>query len=351
MKNSIFLRIFIFFAISTSIFGQTKQDFFYVDGVIHGNYEGYLYLNYNNKKDSCFVINNIFHFKGKAPTEIIFDVYFSTKRTSAMNESFYLENENIKMDISIENKKINDTELDWIIINSISGTKTSVIEKDYKDFKQEHKKDYDWQSKHYKKLDEIVSKYPKHPYALDLLLTESWDSLADTKKLQRMYKKLDLKLQDAQSLLVLKRNIFPVESSKVGKKMMDFELPNEKGILINTTQYRGSILLIDFWASWCAPCRKQIPEIAKVYEKFKSKKFKILSISIDKFKDKWLKALEKEKMEWDNVLEEKEFLSDILKEYEIISIPQTFLIDENGKIINNNPTIQQLEDYLNKNLK
>ena len=76
-----------------------------------------------------------------------------------------------------------------------------------------------------------------------------------------------------------------------------------------------------------------------------------LSVSVNKFKDKWLTALEKEKMSWENVLEQKEFLSEILKEYEITSIPQTFLIDENGKIIVNNPNTDGLEDYLKKNLK
>ena len=226
-----------------------------------------------------------------------------------------------------------------------------MIEKDYENFKKKYQYDKDWQIKRYRKLDEIVSKYPKHEYSLDLLLRESWDSLVNIEKMQKMYNKLDFKSLSPNSLLVLKKNIFPVESSKVGKNMIDFELPNEKGELINTTQYRGSILLIDFWASWCAPCRKQIPEIAKVYEKFKLTNFKILSVSIDKSKDKWLFALEKEKIQWDNVLEEKEYLSKIVNEYEIVSIPNTFLIDEKGIIIAKNPTIQEIEDYLNKNLK
>lgn len=350
MKINFINHTFILLLVSTLMLGQSKKDYFTLSGDIHGvAYEGYLYLGYNNQKDSCLVTDNHFFFKGKVP--YVTNGFFTTGKATAMNRDFYLENVPIKMDIGIEQKTINNYNLNWVTINSISGTKTILIENDYKDFKLKHEKDKDWHIKHYKKLDEIVSKYPKHPYSLDLLTTESWDSLADTKKLQYLYKKLDLKSQDTQSLLVLKRNIFPVESSKVGKKIIDFELPNEKGTLITTTHYRGSILLIDFWASWCAPCRKQIPEIAKVYEKFKSRNFKILSVSVDKSKDKWQMALEKEKMQWDNVVEEKEFLSAILKEYEITSIPQTYLIDENGTIISNNPTIQQLEDYLNKSLK
>ena len=108
--------------------------------------------------------------------------------------------------------------------------------------------------------------------------------------------------------------------------------------------------MIDFWASWCAPCRKQIPELTKLNTKFKDKNFKVLSISLDKSKEKWLQALKQEKMLWDNVLEDKEFLSEIVKKYEVNAISATFLIDENGIIIANNPTFQYLDDYLVKKL-
>ena len=140
--------------------------------------------------------------------------------------------------------------------------------------------------------------------------------------------------------------IFPVESSQVGKSIIDFKLPNKNGELIDTNIYRGSILLIDFWASWCAPCRKQLPEILKLYEKYKHKNFKILSVSLDKSTEKWVSALEKEQMIWDNVIESKEFNSEIVKSYDVNAIPSTFLIDEKGKIIANNPSFQNLENYL-----
>ncbi|RTY89343.1 TlpA disulfide reductase family protein [Flavobacterium sp. GT3R68] len=345
MKKNI-LTLFIFLLISSKFVGQTKKDYFTLEGIIRTNYSGYIYLSYNNKKDSCLVINNKFHFKGKMP---IADVgYFTTSKLTSMEKDFYLENANIKIDISIETKIIKDFKIDFIKINSISGTKTSLIEKDYEDFVAKHQNDKDWQMKQYKKLDEIVSKYPNHNLTGDLLTGVSWDSLADVKKLQYFYNKLDLKSQRPSTMLVFKKNIYPSESSKVGKPMVDFVLPDKNGKYINTNQYRGSVLLIDFWASWCAPCRKQIPEITKIYEKFKDKNFKILSISLDKNKEKWLLALEKEKMQWDNVLEDKEFLSEIVKEYEVNAIPTSFLINEKGVILANNPTMQELENYLNK---
>lgn len=349
MKIGIVYKIIFFLCFTTILFSQSKRDYFTLNGIIRGNYQGYLYLHYDDVKDSCLVINNKFYFKGKMPNV---DVgYFDTGKPTSMERDFYLENEEINMSVNVEKKTINNTEIDWIIIDSIVGTKTSLIEKDYETFKTKHKNDKDWQIKYYTKLDEIVSKYPKHPYSLDLLLRASWDSLADNQRLQDIYKKLDLKSQNSESLLILRKNIYPVESSKIGESIINFKLPNEKGVLIDTNQYKGSILLIDFWASWCAPCRKQIPQIAKVFEKYKDKNFKILSISIDKNKKKWLSALEEEKMQWDNVLENKEYLSKIVKEYGITTIPATFLIDMDGIIIANNPTIEELENYLNKNIK
>lgn len=348
MKKNI-IKFFIFLLISSKMLGQTKKDYFTLDGIIRTKYSGYIYLSYNNKKDSCLVINNKFYFKGKMPIANV--GYFTTSKLTSMEKDFYLENENIKIDISIETKIMNDLKIDFVKINSISGTKTSLIEKDYEDFKTKHQNDKDWQMKQYQKLDEIVIKYPSHNFTGDLLTRISWDSLADVKKLQYFYNKLDLKSQNPSTMLVLKKNIYPVESSKVGKPMVDFVLPDKKGKDVNTNQYRGSILFIDFWASWCAPCRKQIPEITKIYEKFKDKNFKILSISLDKNKEKWLLALEREKMQWDNVLDDNEFLSDIVKEYEVNAIPNSFLISEKGVILANNPTMQELEDYLNKLLK
>src|SRR5690606_16140873 len=98
-------------------------------GVIRGGgYQGIIYLDFNETRDSFLVKDNRFHFKGKLPDTIATVAYFSTNRTNAMDKSFFLERGNIKVDISIEQKKINTTELDWITINSVSGTETSLMQ-------------------------------------------------------------------------------------------------------------------------------------------------------------------------------------------------------------------------------
>jgi len=348
MKDSIVFKVVMFLFFSTIMMSQSKRDYFSVTGITHGNYSGYLYLDYNDTRDSCKVVNNQFYFKGKMPI-IGTGSFIIGKGPTIMTQDFYLENVDINLELTLTKKTVRNVEYDWVIINSVSGTKTSSIEKDYEMFKTKHEKDKSWQAKRYNKLDSIISKYPDHPYSLGLLVEASWDSLANKQRLQQLYQKLDLSSQDPQDILRLRKNIFG--SLKIGKPMTNFELPNEKEKLINTNQYRGSVLLIDFWASWCAPCREQIPKVKKLYEKYKNKNFKILTISLDKSKEKWVSALKKENMLWDNVLESRDFSSPIVKEYEIISIPSSFLIDANGIIVGNDMTITELDDYLSKNLK
>ncbi|CAA9197438.1 DUF4369 domain-containing protein [Flavobacterium collinsii] len=184
MRNCIFIKIIVIL-FSTSLLSQTQKKKFTLTGLIHGNYEGYLYLHYGNIKDSCIVINNKFHFKGNLSKVEV--GYFSISRAAGMDKDFYLENENINIDITFEKKTVNKIELDWITINSIEGTETSLIEKDYEAFRRKYYQDKDWQIKNYRKLDEIVSKYPSHPYSLDLLSKTSWDSSADDQKLQNIW--------------------------------------------------------------------------------------------------------------------------------------------------------------------
>lgn len=106
MKKHIILKIFLFSFISSITLAQSQKDYFTLKGTIHGNYNGYLYLNYNDVKDSCIVTKNQFSFKGKIPIATV--GYFSTGRLASMANDFYLENGNIKMDISIEKKKVKD---------------------------------------------------------------------------------------------------------------------------------------------------------------------------------------------------------------------------------------------------
>src|SRR5690606_6885921 len=114
---------------------------------------------------------------------------------------------------------------------------------------------------------------------------------------------------------------------------------------------KGQYVLLDFWASWCAPCRDENPNLVKQYNTYKDKGFTILGVSLDDTRDKWLKAIENDKLTWHHVSELKQWDSKVVGQYQIQGIPASFLLDKEGRIIAKNLRGDELGDFLNKTLK
>lgn len=119
----------------------------------------------------------------------------------------------------------------------------------------------------------------------------------------------------------------------VDKQAPGFTQPDVNGKTLSLEDFKGKYVLVDFWASWCTPCRVEIPELKSVYEKYKDKNFTILSISLDKDKEKWMSALTQEQMTWPQLSDLKGDQNSAAKAYKVLGIPANFLIDPNGKII------------------
>jgi len=99
------------------------------------------------------------------------------------------------------------------------------------------------------------------------------------------------------------------------------------------SSFRGKIVLIDFWASWCGPCRKDMPGVVKLYNKYKAKGFEIFGVSLDKDKGHWVDAIKNDGITWPQVSDLKHWESEPAKMYDVRSIPFTVLLDKEGKII------------------
>ena len=120
---------------------------------------------------------------------------------------------------------------------------------------------------------------------------------------------------------------------EIGDIAPDFSLPNTKGTFVTLAQFRGKTTLIDFWAAWCGPCRRENPNVVAVYQKYKDKGFQVLGVSLDNDKQKWLEAITKDNLTWAQVSDLKHFDSAVVPLYQVEGIPTNFLIDKNGVIL------------------
>ncbi len=119
----------------------------------------------------------------------------------------------------------------------------------------------------------------------------------------------------------------------VGDMAPEISLPNVKDSVINLTSYKGKVVLIDFWASWCGPCRAANPRVIRLYKKFKDKGFEVFGVSVDESKTAWTKAIRQDRIKYLQVNDNAGLDSKITFKYRVEAIPTSFLLDKTGRII------------------
>jgi len=135
---------------------------------------------------------------------------------------------------------------------------------------------------------------------------------------------------------------------QVGKAAPGFSQADTAGLSVKLADYKGKYVLLEFWASWCAPCRAESPNVLKAYDRFHDKGFTVLSVSLDNDKKKWLQAIEKDGLLWQQVSDLKGWKNDVAALYGIHAVPANFLIDPNGKIIAQDLRGEALQEKLNQ---
>lgn len=141
-----------------------------------------------------------------------------------------------------------------------------------------------------------------------------------------------------------------LEKTKIGATIPDFTQSDKDGNSISIGDFRGQYVLIDFWASWCRSCREENPNVVSAYEKYKHKNFTVLGVSLDDNREKWLKAIEDDNLDWYNVNDFQGWKNSVAQNFGVKSIPYSILINPEGEIINKSLMGEELHEFLEKEL-
>jgi len=190
----------------------------------------------------------------------------------------------------------------------------------------------------------------KHPASI-VAAFEVYDNFflePDAGELDTVYHGLDTGLQNSYYGKKIKNVLEKTKMTAVGNPAPEFTQNDVSDKPVALSSFRGKYLLIDFWASWCGPCRAENPNVLKAYHQYNPKGFDILGVSLDDKKDKWEQAIQKDHLTWTQVSDLKGWKNSAAEQYGINAIPMNFLLDKNGKIIARGLRGEELEKKLHE---
>lgn len=188
----------------------------------------------------------------------------------------------------------------------------------------------------------ILFRSPLESYFVLFNFTEE----QEPSQMKAIYTKMEPKEISSVYYKDLKQLYDAKKGVEIGEMAPDIDLPQPNGTNLKLSSLRGKVVLIDFWASWCGPCRAEFPNVKKVYSKYKDKGFEIYGVSLDKDKSSWVNSISSLGLDWKHVSDLKYWSCAPAKVYKVTGIPATVLIDKNGKVIAKNLRGEELEKKL-----
>lgn len=356
------------------------QNGFSVKGKITGNHEGQkVILNYSNKgkmlKDSAMVKNGSFLIKGKADDVVKAKIVLKDlvedkgpmtmeKMNAADEQEFFLENANFSIEgVSIKTALIKGgpAQADYLVLKSqlkpLQDKMKPLSEKMGQYFKEKNDKARDELFPQLRAIrvemnkveDFFVTGHPDSFVTLDLLNGRS--GVINVEKLGPAYAALSTRIKTSEQGKILGERLKVAMKTDVGRPAINFVQNDTNDKPVSLASLKGKYVLLDFWASWCGPCRAENPNVVKAYQKFKDKNFEILAVSLDDKKEPWLKAIEADGLPWLHVSDLKGWKNSVAGLYDVKAVPQNFLIGPDGVILAKNLRGEELEKKLAELIK
>jgi peroxiredoxin/acylphosphatase len=288
------------------------------------------------------VKNGVFSLKGSVTEPTLYFLVMSTEQPQYL----YVENKPISITGSkadIKNIKIegSQTHSDFVefnkkfnpLIAELNGF-AALIQAETDDKKKEDLfKKYDSVVKRVNtEVGDFVAAKPSS-YVSAFLLSVSAQVLANPVVMEQRFNSLTEEVRNSEIGKGLAQSIAYFKIGAVGTEALDFTQNDVDGKPVKLSSFKGKYVLLDFWASWCKPCRAENPNVVKVYNQFKDKNFTVLGVSLDQSKDAWVKAIDADRLTWNHVSDLQQWNNAVAQMYHIQSIPGNFLIDPNGKIV------------------
>ncbi len=194
------------------------------------------------------------------------------------------------------------------------------------------KKLNDLRTQREEKTIQFIADHPKSFFSIYLISNRASFG-TDYTEIKSLYDKLDESIKQTEAGQKLDQKLELLKKSRIGTQMTDFTQNDTSGNPVKFDSFKGKYVLVDFWASWCGPCRAENPNVLKAYNAYKDKGFTVVGISLDNKADNWKKAIREDKMPWTQLSDLKGWKNDVSTDFGIQSIPSNLLIDPSGKII------------------
>ena len=184
--------------------------------------------------------------------------------------------------------------------------------------------------------EEYLKSHPKAIISALLVKSLFGEFEPDIAKIEKLYKGLDESVQDSKVGKSILKNLNDFKTVKEGRRAPEFSAPNPDGKAVSLKESLGKITIVDFWASWCGPCRTENPNMVKLYAEFHDKGLNIISVSLDDDAVKWKEAIAKDNLTWTHVSNLKKWKDQIAVQYGVKAIPSTYVLNQYGVVVAKN---------------
>jgi peroxiredoxin len=346
-----------------------KTEGFTIDGTITGADSGWMLLKKREEgktitTDSVQIKDGKFAFTGKVDMP---EVYYMKLKQGDGAVPFFIENSAITMKFyadSVEKSVVTGSPSQDIFVGfqkdeAIYNTKMEALYGDYMKAKESQDSTavkvveaaYDSVQKAQSTFTkEFILKNGKSVVAAYLAISNAY--AYSLEELKAINKAMDPSIANSSYVKELAEREIILGKVEVGQPAPEFTMNDSTGKPVSLSSFKGQVVLVDFWASWCGPCRAENPNVVAAYKKFNNKGFTVLGVSLDTDKAKWQEAVAKDGLTWTHVSDLIGWKNAAAKQYGVMSIPANFLIDKEGKIIGSGlrgeDLLKKLEEALGK---